>query len=145
MNKRWKKTTGNHGTMVNIIKDNFSWLKDLAIVSGMAALLYLNGHYVTIDKFDAYQKANDTAHIGIQVILTSVDKTLSLMGRNTEQLMANEKEIRVHDIKIAELDGRLKNIEIMNIDGFKNESAINRAQLDIRLKTLELQHLPKSN
>lgn len=123
--------------MFSKLRDNFGWVKDVAIVFGMVGILYLNGHYVTTERFEAYQKGNDLAHQSIQTTLISVDKTLALMQRNNEQLIENEKSIQLHNSRIAELDARIKAIESSDIDTFMKQSAIHRAQLEVRLSAVE--------
>jgi hypothetical protein len=135
-----KKAISN---MLKFIRDNFVWVKDVSIVLFMAAILYLNSHFVTIEKFEAYQHANDLAHQAIQTTLVSVDKTLALMQQNQTLLTDNQKQITINTAKIVETDLRVKSLENLNVDDFMKESAINRKELDIRLKSLEAIHQPK--
>ena len=128
-------------SMFKFLKDNFSWVKDVAIVLFMVVVLYLNAHFVTIDKFEVYVKANDLAHEGIQVTLVSVDKTLALMQQNQASLVEHDKQIKINTSRLADIEGRLK---------YSDENAkmlvaavIKAAEVDTRLKTIEALEMDK--
>jgi len=123
--------------MIQVIKDNFSWMKDIAIVVGIAALLFLNARYVTIDKFEVSEKANQLAHASIQVTLVNIDKTLALQAQNQELLIAQQKQIVINTTKINELDVRMRNVESYDVGSFRASFMIKDTELEGRIKTLE--------
>jgi hypothetical protein len=124
-------------SMIRYFRDNFSWIKDVVIVLGMVGVLYLNSHYITVDKFEAMKSANDSAHASIQTTLVSIDKTLALQAQNNALLVDAQHQIKVNTAKLTEVDLRVRNIEELGIASFMKESLVNRARLDVRLSALE--------
>lgn len=90
--------------IMKYLRENFVWIKDIVMVIGMIAVVWLNSHFVTIEKFEAYKKENDAAHVEIQKVLSGIDKTLALMNQQAVMLIEHDKQIRLNTIKLAEHD-----------------------------------------
>jgi len=71
---------------LNFIKDNFNFVKDMAMVLGMCGVLYLNLNYVTNTKFESFVQANEGRMDGIQAAIASLDKSLALLQQNNTML-----------------------------------------------------------
>lgn len=97
--------------MITTIKNNFSVIKDIGMILGMCGILYLNANYVTVQKYEAYQKANDLAHREIQTALVSTDKTLALMQQTLSLTTLQGEEIKRNTVKVAEIEIRLRAVE----------------------------------
>lgn len=69
------------------IRDNFGWIKDIAIVCGMCAVLYLNLNYVTNTKFESFVKDTDARHESVQKAIISIDKSLMLLQQNNKIML----------------------------------------------------------
>jgi hypothetical protein len=123
--------------MIKTIKDNFVWIKDLAIICFMAGILYLNSHYVTIEQFRASEAANISAHEAIHSTLISVDKTLALMARNQVILTEHEIVLKSHDKSINSLDSRIQLIEKTDTSSQVKLNTFNIFELNSRVKSLE--------
>jgi hypothetical protein len=124
--------------MIKILKDNFSWLKDIAVVSGIAILLFLNAHYVTIDKFESSEKSNEMAHQAIQTTLVNIDKTLALQAQNQDMLISQQKQIVINTTRLTEIEARLKFYDAIQLDTFIRTSLVKYTELDARIKNLEI-------
>lgn len=147
--------------IMDFIKNNFSIVKDIILIIGIIGVMYLQGHYVTLEKFENNSKANVDAHQILIVTMASMDKTLALMGRNQSDISDLTSQVKIHtklideaisqnkidseyntlfkenSTRISEINGRLLNIESLNINKTLQECMVSRAQLDIRLKALE--------
>ena len=143
------------------IKNNFGWVKDLLVIIGLVGVMYLQSHYVTLEKFEASTKSNNDAHIALIATMTSMDKTLALMGRNQSDISDLTAQVKIHtstlaDVvgqnkidaeynnlfkesatKISDLNNRMSSIESLGLQLFMRDSLVNRAQLDVKLKSLE--------
>jgi hypothetical protein len=137
MNQKWHKTNRKTNNMFKVFRENFGWIKDMSVVVFLIGILYLQSHFVTTEKFELYQKANDLAHQAIQITLVSVDKTLALMQQNNSVLVENEKALKMLTSKVSELDTKTRYYDSLEFDKFMQQSAVHRAELDTRLKSLE--------
>lgn len=148
--------------MIGIFRNNFGWIKDIAMVIGMVGVLYLNSHFITIDKFDDSQTKNEMAHQGILTTLVSVDKTLALMANNQVEILEIKADMKIRteqinelisqnridaafnelfkdtSVKVATLETKLNGVDMNELNRFMKESAIQRAQLEVRLKAVEV-------
>lgn len=147
--------------MIQKIRDNFSWIKDIAIVLGMCAVLYLNLNYVTNTKFEQFVNANEIRTDAIQSTITSLDKSLALLQQNngilttlqTDMLKMNavlndavqqnkvdvKSDIEFHDTlpKIAIMEANLAQLMRLQLDAHIVNDAVKKSELDLRLKRVE--------
>jgi len=146
---------------INKIRNHFPWIKDIAMVFGMIAVLYLNLNYVTNSKFDAFVAANDVRLDAIQSTIISLDKSLALLQQNNIILTSLQLEVsRINKLQIEviqqniidaavnnefhllvprvySLENDVKQIEKLNLNIFLKESSAVHAEIDHRLKDLE--------
>jgi hypothetical protein len=126
--------------MWKFLKDNFGWVKDIAIVIFIVLGLWANANFVSNERFESYQKAQDIKYQAIQVTLVSVDKTLALMQQNQTILIDNEKQIKINTAKLAEIELRTKYLEGFDLARHIINDAALEARLELRLKALETLH-----
>jgi len=143
------------------MRDNFPWIKDISIVLGMCAVLYLNLNYVTNAKFDTFVAANEIRMDAIQKTIASLDKSLALLQQNNNILQSLQSEVtRINKIqselihqntidatvntefyallpRIFLLESELKQMDKLRLDVFLKDSAAVHAELEHRLKILE--------
>jgi len=154
--------------IMSFIRNNFSWVKDLAVILGIVGVMYLQGHYVTIEKFEAESKLNSEAHTTLIAALASMDKTMALLGRtqsdisdlsaqvkiNTATLATvvqqNKVDAEYNDLfknsatKLSEINVRVGNLESLNLQKFVQEQLVGAAQRDLRIKVLESFYPPST-
>jgi uncharacterized membrane protein len=123
--------------MLKFIKDNFYWVKDIAIILFMVAVLYLNSHFVTVEQFKTSEAANLLAHTSIQTTLVSVDKTLALMQQNQTTLSEHEIQIKTLEKTMASFDTKIKLIESMDQSSQIKINTFKLFDLEARIKLIE--------
>ena len=129
--------------MIKFIRENFGWVKDVGIVIFLVLVMWANAHYVTVEKFEAYQKANDLAHAATASTLVSVDKTLALMQQNQELLVENQRDIKNLSVRVVSLESDIKLLNALNIDAQIRTTSAKLIELDFRIKALETTHVSK--
>lgn len=127
--------------MIKFIRDNFGWVKDVGIVIFLVLVMWANAHYVTVEKFEAYQKANDLAHAATSATLVSVDKTLALMQQNQELLVENQRDIKNLTTRVVAIESDVKLLDSLGIDNQIKTTSVKLIELDFRIKALESTHV----
>lgn len=123
--------------MIKFIRDNFGWVKDVGIVIFLVLVMWANAHYVTVEKFEAYQKANDLAHASTAATLVSVDKTLALMQQNQELLVENQRDIKNLTTRVVSIESDLKLLDSLGIANQLQTTSTKLIEMDFRIKSLE--------
>jgi hypothetical protein len=123
--------------MLKFVKDNFSWVKDVGIVLFLVMVVWANSHYVTIEKFDNYVKANNEIHLQVNSSIALIDKTLALMQQNQVVLIENEKQISINTLKIAEHERDIHQLQLLRLDAYIQSDVVKNAETELRLKSVE--------
>jgi hypothetical protein len=85
------------------VKENFGWIKDLAMVFGMCGVLYLNLNYVTNSKFDTFVRATDARYEIVRSAIISIDKSLLLLQQNNKLMLDLQVDVKNLELKTEQI------------------------------------------
>lgn len=78
---------------------------------GIILILWLNSHYVTIEKFEANNKDNTAQHLVIGESLNKISLTLAIMENNSSLIKDHEERLRIIEGRQADMSSRVIQLE----------------------------------
>jgi len=119
------------------MKENFAVVKDIVVVAFVLAVAVLNSHYVSVSKFEDYEKANALAHGGIQITLVNVDKTLALMAQNQASLLEHGAQIKINTGILTSLNMRVDRLDTLRLEAHMSLDEVRATETSLRLRMVE--------
>ena len=78
---------------------------------GIIGILWLNSHYVTIERFEANNKENTEQHLVINDSLNKIALTLAIMENNSVSIKDHELRLRNVETKQTDVISRVTTLE----------------------------------
>ena len=73
----------------------FDNIYKVASLGGIICIMWLNSHYVTIERFETFTSEQVVLHTKITEAISSINTSLVLLQNNSKQLEDHESRIRI--------------------------------------------------
>lgn len=92
--------------MIKTLTKYGEWIYRLLSLVGIVTILYLNSHYITVERFNAHEVDNIATHEETTKVLNSIALTLAEMKSQQKTLEDHEFRIRIVEKDVARLNSK---------------------------------------
>lgn len=93
------------------IWDYFDKVYKVGSFLGIVGILWLNSHYVTVERFEATNKENTEQHLIINESLNKIALTLAIMENNSVAIKDHEARLRAVETRQTDVISRITTLE----------------------------------